>query len=76
MCHYRLLRSRTAMHVIFIMLAFPVSNAKLERAFSAMARNKTDWRNRLGENTTECLLRISLEGPELQEFDATKEQSD
>lgn len=58
-------------HVILILLTFPVSNAKVERGFSAMGRVKTDWRSSLKVHTLDCLLRITLEGKPLQEFDST-----
>ena len=47
----------------------PVSTAECERAFSAMNRIKTDLRNRLKTSTLDCLMRISIEGPSVQEFD-------
>lgn len=49
--------------VISLLQVFPVSNAVLERCFSTMTKIKTDWRNRLGEEEVECLIRIKREGP-------------
>ena len=46
----------------------PVSTAECERAFSAMNRIKTDLRNRLKTPTLDCLMRISIEGPPLSDF--------
>ena len=49
--------------VINLLRVFPVSNAVVERCFSTMTKVKTDWRNRLGEEEVECLIRIKKEGP-------------
>jgi len=49
--------------VINLLRVFPVSNAILERCFCTMTKVKTDWRNRLGEEEVECLIRIKKEGP-------------
>ena len=46
----------------------PVSTAECERAFSAMNRIKTDLRNRLKTSTLDCLMRISIEGPCIAQF--------
>jgi len=56
-------------HLIEILLLFPVSNATVERGFSAMKRIKTDWRSRLNEVTIDHLLRISIDGPAFSNFD-------
>ena len=56
-------------HLFELLLVFPVSNAKVERGFSTMQRIKSDWRNRLGEDTLDHLMRISIEGPQLLSFD-------
>ncbi|XP_071947384.1 zinc finger protein 862-like [Antedon mediterranea] len=58
-------------HVINVLIVFPVSNAVVERGFSAMGRVKTDHRNRLGEKTLEQLMRINLEGDKLEHFNPT-----
>ena len=50
-------------------VAFPVSTADCERAFSAMNRIKTDLRGRLKTTTLEKLMFISLEGPDRMDFD-------
>lgn len=47
----------------------PVSTADCERGFSAVKRIKTVLRNRLKTETLDCLLRISVEGPQLKDFD-------
>ena len=54
------------------MLVLPVSSAVCERGFSAQKRIKSDVRGSLHVDTVEDLIRISMEGPSLQEFD-TKE---
>ena len=46
----------------------PVSTAECERAFSSMNRIKTDLRNRLKTSTLDCLMRISIEGPQIGDF--------
>ena len=56
------------LHLIELLLVFPVSNAKAERGFSTMRRIKSDWRNRLNEDTLDHLMRISIEGPPLPQF--------
>ena len=57
-------------HLIEILLLFPVSNATVARGFSAMRRMKTDWRSRLDEETADHLLRIGIDGPSLSHFDS------
>ena len=58
-------------HLFEILLVFPVSNAAVERGFSAMKRIKTDWRCKLNEDTLDHLMRISIEGPPLSSFNPT-----
>ena len=60
---------RNALDIIEILLVTPFSNAKLERMFSRMARVKSDWRNRLGRDRLDALLRIGEEGPPCEDFD-------
>lgn len=52
------------------MLVLPVSSAICERGFSAQKRIKSDVRGSLHVDTVEDLIRISMEGPSLQESDA------
>ena len=52
-----------------ILLVIPVSNAKVERGFSAMHRIKSEWWSSLGEETLDALMRISINGPPLAQFD-------
>ena len=52
------------------MLVLPVSAAVCERGFSAKNRIKSDTRVSLHSDTVEDLIRISVEGPSLEDFDA------
>ena len=49
--------------------ALPVSNADAERGFSCMNRVKTQLRNHLTVCSLDTLLRISIEGPDISQFD-------
>ena len=51
------------------MLVIPISSAQCERGFSAQKRIKSDVRSSLSVTTTEDLIRISMEGPEVEYFD-------
>ncbi len=51
-----------------IALILNISTAECERSFSAMKRVKTELRNRL-ITTLYHLLRISISGPELKDYD-------
>lgn len=57
------------LHLAEIMLVIPISSAQCERGFSAQKRIKSDVRSSLHVSTTEDLIRISMEGPELEKFD-------
>ena len=54
----------------FIKLCFciPFSNTKVERFFNFMKIVKTDWRSRLGAKKLTLLIRIKVEGPNLDQF--------
>ena len=52
-----------------IALTLPVSNADSECGFSCMNRVKTQLRNRLTVSSLDTLLRISIEGPDISQFD-------
>ena len=54
----------------FIRLCFciPFSNAKVERFFNFMKIIKTVWRSRLGAKNLTSLIRIKVEGPNLDQF--------
>ena len=49
-------------------LVLPMSTTDCERCFSAMNCTKTDYRNRMHTETLDCLLRVKIEGPPLQDF--------
>ena len=55
--------------LMVVLLTLPVSNAVVERGFSAMRRIKTDWRCRLNEASLNYLMRTSIEGPDASKFD-------
>ncbi len=59
------------MQLVCVLLVFAVSNAVVERGFSAMRRIKSDWRSSLSEDTLDHLMRISVDGLPLAQFDAT-----
>ena len=48
-----------------IILALPVGTATVERSFSQMKMIKTRLRNRLNDSNLTRLMRIAIEGPEL-----------
>ena len=50
----------------------PVRTAECERAFSAMKRIKTKLRNQMKTSTLDCLMQISIEGPEIGDFNFEK----
>ena len=49
-------------------LILPVSTADCERGFSTLKRIKTDARNRLKTDTLDKLIRLSSEGPCMEQF--------
>ena len=55
-----------------IALVIPISSADCERGFSALKRIKTRLRNRLSNRILNNLLKISIEGPEIKDFDFEK----
>ena len=57
------------LHLVEILLVLPISSAQCERAFSAQNRIKSAQRSCLDTETTEDLIRISAEGPPVNEFD-------
>lgn len=50
--------------LVEIVLCIPVSSAICERGFSTMARVKSDWRSRLDVKMLNCLMAISIQGPQ------------
>ena len=53
-------------------LVLPVSTVDCERGFSTMKRIKTHLRSVMKTQTLDCLMRISIEGPELESYDFQK----
>ncbi|XP_078609461.1 zinc finger protein 862-like [Branchiostoma floridae x Branchiostoma japonicum] len=53
-----------------MMLVLPISSAQCERGFSAQRRIKDSTRASMSVETVENLIRISADGPPLEEFDA------
>ncbi len=60
---------QNVLHLVEIMLVLPISAAQCERGFSAQNRIKSKVRNSLHVSTLEDLIRISTEGPSLEQFD-------
>ena len=54
--------------LVELCLVAPYANAKVERFFNYLKIIKTDWRSSLGATSLEHLLRIRVEGPDLQNF--------
>lgn len=61
---------QNVLHLVHILLVLPVSSAVCERGFSTQKRIKSDARASLHTDTVEDLIRISVEGPSLEDFDA------
>ncbi|XP_078146195.1 zinc finger protein 862-like [Centroberyx gerrardi] len=61
------------LHLVKIMLVLPISAAVCERVFSTQNRIKSDVRASLHTDTVEDLIRISVEGPELMDYDARQD---
>ncbi|XP_051533754.1 zinc finger protein 862-like [Myxocyprinus asiaticus] len=62
---------KNILELVQLMLVLPISAAQCERGFSAQNQIKNSTRSCLGVSTTEDLMRISLEGPSVEEFDPT-----
>lgn len=58
------------LHLVAIIQVYPISNAQLERAFSALKRVFTDSRACLSTPTINDLMTIVMDGPEVTEFDS------
>ncbi|KAF3852049.1 hypothetical protein F7725_005404 [Dissostichus mawsoni] len=56
--------------IVEILLVFPMSTSCCERGFSCMKRIKSDWRGSLSNQMLNSLLRISLHGPEVEDYNA------
>ncbi len=51
------------------LVVLPAGSAQVERVFSSMKRIKTAQRNRLNTSTLDHLIRVSMEGPNVGEWD-------
>ena len=58
--------------LISIILTLPVSSVPCERGFSSVNRIKTRLQNHLLVENLDVLLRISIEGPPIEEFDFSR----
>ena len=61
------------LRLVQIMLVLPISSAVCERGFSSVNRIKSDVRSSLHTETVEDLIRISVEGPQLEDYDARQD---
>lgn len=59
---------KNLLHLVEIMLVQPISAAQCERAISAQNRVKNSLGVALGSSTLEDLIRITAEGPSVEEF--------
>ena len=50
-------------------VVLPASSAEVERVFSTMNRIKTTLRNRLSSKRLDNLIRVSMDGPEVADWD-------
>ena len=50
-------------------IVLPASSAEVERVFSSVKRIKTPLRNRLLSTTLDSLVRTTMDGPDLNDFD-------
>jgi hypothetical protein len=57
--------------IVELLFCLPLSNGHLERVFSQLKLVKPDRRSRLSEDSIDNLLRIKLEAPPLQQWDAS-----
>jgi len=57
--------------LVELLFCLPMANGRVERAFSAMNVVKTDRRNCLGEDHLDDLMRITFDGPQLAQWDAS-----
>ena len=60
---------KDVLHLVEILMVLPISAAQCERAISTQNRIKNDSRSSLGGENLKHLMRISLEGPTLADFD-------
>ena len=53
-------------NLLYILLALPIGTATVERSFSEMKMIKTRLRNRLSDCNLSNLMKIAVEGPQLE----------
>ena len=58
--------------LVEIMLVLQLATACCERGFSTLKWIKSDWRSRLGTETLDHLMRISIDGPDLESYNAAR----
>ncbi len=56
--------------LLYIVLALPIGSADVERGFSTKNHFKTNWRSTLTTSHIEDIMRIRINGPELENFDS------
>ena len=61
---------KNILHIFEIMLIAPFTNAKVEHIFSKMTRLTTDSQNRLSRARLVVFLRVGMEGPSVESFNA------
>ena len=54
--------------LVELVLILPMSTACCERGFSAMKREKNDWRSSLSSTSLNSILRIVIDGPSVKDF--------
>ena len=62
---------RNILALIELLFCFPMANGRLERVFSSLKLIKSDRRSRLGKDRLDHLVRIAVDGPPLNQWDAT-----
>ena len=63
---------RNLVAIAQLLFSLPFSTAKVERLFSSLKLIKTDRRTSLSQETLSDLLEVSVEGTELENFDAVQ----
>ncbi|MCP4485841.1 MAG: hAT transposon family protein [Gammaproteobacteria bacterium] len=70
--HDSVVPSSSIRSIIIIALSLPVGSAEAERGFSILKHTRYDRRNRLTPKHLEDVLRIRINGPTLDNFDAAR----
>jgi hypothetical protein len=55
--------------LIYIVLALPIGSADVERGFSIKNHFKTNWRSTLSTSHIEDIMRIRINGPDIEDFE-------